>query len=411
MMHTAIISKALVLVLLAVGAHCMDCDICPGKWVDRHATGTLPGRVESGTMVALGEKVYLFGGMITNLTIPDVNTFSNKLFVFNTDTNVWQLLGPTAGSTAAWPSARAFHAAAMLPSGKMLIFGGGQFAADFSFSSPNNELWSYDVHSNVWTLLSPVNAGPVARYEPTYILVNERHLHIIEGVDAFFTSLPDTWRYDSVRNSWTLLTSGVGASCTGSTLCLNPPRGLSMPFYDFNRIAIGLYGGDGVNFSNTADPLYSTNDVWRYDIRSGNWIELTANASIQPKHHASAHAQLLGMDDDVEGCLYNNYMLINGGDAPGGLPCCGGGTETHATLADTWVYNIRKNTFTQVFPTTVATPSERVMGAAFGANTILRVGGWQIFQDPVSGLISQIWDTKTWTYELNFSDDDGHCPP
>jgi N-acetylneuraminic acid mutarotase len=106
------------------------------SWEVIEATGDIPTPRLAHTTVAIGNKLYVFGGRDANHNDLD------ELFEFNTITKSWRKI--VADKT---PLARSYHAATVLGT-KMYIFAG------CGNKSRYNDLYSYDVETNSWTQCS-----------------------------------------------------------------------------------------------------------------------------------------------------------------------------------------------------------------------------------------------------------------
>ena len=103
-----------------------------GGWTVHSATGAGPSQRSAPAVSALGENVFLFGGVFDSLTAPEHVPY-NDLYRFDTKSNRWTLLQPQGAA----PAPRAFAAsAAHEGSRRIFVFGGGvntdPFYSDFS---------------------------------------------------------------------------------------------------------------------------------------------------------------------------------------------------------------------------------------------------------------------------------------
>ena len=166
-------------------------------WTQVATTGTRPSARHWHAMAATPSGVLLFGGD-DGSSYP--LRFLNDTWLFNTVTNTWGLLD--TGSSA--PPRRQFHAMAALPSGDVLLFGG----MDGSFSSLN-DTWFFNTATNTWGLLDTGSASPSARVFHTMAATPSGDVLLFGGYDS--TPRNDTWRFNTATNTWGLLTSSHSA--------------------------------------------------------------------------------------------------------------------------------------------------------------------------------------------------------
>lgn len=143
----------------------------PPQWRDFH------------TAVALGSKMYVFGGRSDQMGQyhSTRDTYCQQLKVLDVTTKKWTLLPPSGERT---PSGRRSHSACKLfflyfknlvsgtYNGKMYMFGG----FNGTMSTHYDELWCYDPDLNKWTKMNPIALAtpPCARRRQCTVVVGHR---------------------------------------------------------------------------------------------------------------------------------------------------------------------------------------------------------------------------------------------
>jgi len=189
-------------------------------WTNISATGTggvLPGprAFHSFEHWPGTSKIVLFGGLIYNVFVTEFMAYGDMWF-FHTDTNFWESISFTGG-----PGARlGIHAPII--NDKMFMFGGFN-----AFFQPQNDMWEFDLHTKVWTLLlaggtaSTIPGGrfiyncqlDAARQRIYYFGGNLRD----GGAGVPTVQYNDTWYYDIQGNAWVEVLSATQTDAIGRT--------------------------------------------------------------------------------------------------------------------------------------------------------------------------------------------------
>ena len=213
---------------------------------------------------------------------------------------------PTATTIAGSYGAQGVAAASNLPtirnfgmvswtdgSGNLWLFGGN--GNDSTGANGDlNDLWKYDTSSGQWTWVGGsklINAAdtasaPGARDSGVGWIDSSGNLWLFggRGYDASgtFGYLNDLWEYSIAGNTWTL----KGGSTVSGIIAANQPGVYGTPnvanaanipgsraFSTAQNIngVVWLFGGFGSDVNNSQDNL---NDVWQYDISSGEWTSI-----------------------------------------------------------------------------------------------------------------------------------------
>jgi len=182
--------------------HCFDASTM--SWQTLCARGTSPKPRHGHSLIVLGGKVVIFGGM-------SGHTFYNDLAFYDLDTHEWTAQKSTKSG---WPSSRAGHGAVVIDDQKMVVFGGmsGQGALD--------DLWVLDSRDWKWRELKSEGPPPASRLDFAMTVVHfdstnqSKRSCRSEGVmtnDATEGALTDLRRADS-SHSTSAISPGVQES-------------------------------------------------------------------------------------------------------------------------------------------------------------------------------------------------------
>lgn len=159
--------------------------------------GTGQGARSSHAIAIVGHKVYAFGGEFA----PRV-PIDNKLHVFDLETLTWSV----ADASGNIPPPRV--GVTMAAVGDTIYVFGGRDAEHNEL----NELYSFDIKSNNWALISSGDVGPPHRsYHSTS--ADDRHVYVFGGCGVA-GRLNDLWAFDVVDNKWVEFPS-PGETCKG----------------------------------------------------------------------------------------------------------------------------------------------------------------------------------------------------
>ncbi len=259
------------------------------------AVANTPGSRRGTYSWKQGSKLYLFGGLGYNTTYG----FNNDLWEYDITTNVWRWLsgGNTVGQNGVYgtqqiaaaantPGAR-YSGMAWATAGKLYLKGGIGFDAESQGSL--TDLWEFDVVSGQWRWMSGSKHAtkasvfgvqgvactentPGARYGSATWQVNGK-MYLFGGSDNT-GKYNDLWELDQATGKWRWLkgskkTDDAGALGTqGIAAPGNVPsaRSQSVSWSMGNKLY--LFSGDN-----------ALNDLWEYDLASGNWRWLKGSSS------------------------------------------------------------------------------------------------------------------------------------
>ena len=338
-----------------------------GGWTVHSATGTGPSQRSAPAVSALGENVFLFGGVFDSLTAPEHVPY-NDLYRFDTKSNRWTLLQPQGAA----PAPRAFAAsAAHEGSRRIFVFGGGvntdPFYSDFSVY---DDLWAYDTRANRWSQIQPVNAGPSGRSRPAVWMVGNR-LYVFGGINGFFSTLNDLWVFNVQSRQWTEL---IPDGAVGSP----PPRHEAAYGTGAQGGRLILYGGETLGqfgFETLAD-------TWEYNIGRNRWENVTPapEFNVDPPRNLVAAGVLKG------------DLYIHGGDLPGGDPCCGSPFPQNVTN-EFWRFDGKRGIWEEISASAGAAPALKRHRAVEVGKDLFLFSGFD-FTDPEG----QAWNLSVYSF-------------
>lgn len=250
-----------------------------GTWLTVSTSGPTPSGRSAPAVAAQGRWVYAFGGSHDDVVTGAV-TLHGDFYRLDTVRRRWH----TIPLTGAHPGARAFAPMVNDPdAGRLLMYGGATFGDFFSDFVALDDFWSFDPSSNTWTQLI-TSDGPGGRSGAT-LWLDDGKLYLFGGIDSFFQTHNDLWTYDIASEQWQpLLPDGESSS--------PPARHEALSGAELRVGKVTLYGGETV----TEDFSFVTlDDTWQYDVALGTWQDITPAAAhnISPPRNLGA-AALLG---------------------------------------------------------------------------------------------------------------------
>lgn len=366
--------KTIVGISVLAGALSWAAPANASKWIQKNPSGTAPSERSAPATAALGNKVYLFGGVMDDFAT-GVDTFYDDMYRYNSNTNRWRAVTPSGAS----PHARAFAASADHQGlDRMYVFGGAHYGPFFSDFIAFDDLWSYSPDSNTWTQVVADNAGPAGRAGAAmWIDEGNDSIYIFGGVDAFFGVHNDLWVYDICANLWTNL---IADGDTGSP----PARHVSMHTIHPKNHRATIYGGESID--QATFEFTTLADAWQYNLNTNSWANVTpATNNLDPARNYAAFG------------LINNALVLQGGDVPGGEDGCGSPFPQNVT-EEIWKFNLSQHTWTQVSPNGDALVRLKRTASAVIGDVMYVFSGWD-FQCPGGVGPGQVWNTNVWAYK------------
>lgn len=221
----------------------------------------------------------------------------------------WTALNNTNG-----PGARA-GSAIQVVGDTLYLFGG--LASDFA---THNDLWTYNLLTQQWTLLTPSGTLPDARYLHALVYNPDQNVFVLLGGDTIPSNkkrLDDVWTYSPDTNTWTFITRGVQTSINGVAASIG-----DICMFGFGEIR---GGGDGwacvdsvTKFdSNPTDRTWITKlqpedhpafDLVTFEKGPGN-MKMMNYLTFEDKLYFSFGFNWFCVDDGKGSFQYNSYVI------------------------------------------------------------------------------------------------------
>lgn len=314
--------------------------------------------------------------------------FDNNLWKYDPSTNMWTWMkGPGVGSDSGFygiqgvpaisnnPPCRGFGPASWVDTtGNLWLYGG------FNYLGQNNnlnDLWKYDISTNMWTWVSGSNIPnqssvhgtqgipsilntPGARTEAGCTWTdNFNNLWMFGGMDAsgVYNYYNDLWRYNIATNEWTWMKGADTAFAPGIYGTLGQSNPLNTPsarwcysnWKDVNG-NLWLFGGRQASTCVVGGVL---NDLWRYNIATDEWTWI--NGANYPCNPGSAGTQCISDSSNCPKGRFENRS--NWVDNNGNFWMFGGGTSDSIVMPglsnELWMYDVADNKWTWVSGDTI----------------------------------------------------------
>lgn len=336
------------------------------------ASTNTPGNRENAiTWTDDNGNFWLFGGYNSTYI------FMGDLWKYDPSTNEWAWMKGPAGSggngvygtlgvsaPANRPGGRAWSAGWKDTNGDLWLYGGYGYSAT-STNVDMGDLWKYTLSTNQWTWMGGSNAWsacvpgtqgvPAPTNSPgSRIFFNTAtdasgNFWLFGGngyVSSGGQTLNDLWKYDVSTNNWTWMKG----STTGSVVGTYGTMGVPAPSNDPGSRVKSSLVSDKVNNS-----LYlfhglapgssnGTNDMWRYDIGTGNWTWLKGSSGAATP--ASYGTMGISSSSNMPPMRYtwgsSSYFIDNNEN----IWTFGGIQGTTGFFNDLWRYSILKNEWT-----------------------------------------------------------------
>ena len=210
-------------------------------------TITNPGLIAHHSMAYSSnhEKIVYFGGLT------EAGDVVNETWIFDCDTNEWSNVFPILAPPARSDASLYFDTVNQ----KFVLFGGYRSNSDYY----SNDLWTYDINTNTWTILNPLESPPESYghrmvYDPIY------RRGILFGGRAVGGVQNDLWVYYYQNNSWIRIDQEVKPIT----------RYWHTMTYDSTDQQVIILGGRESEYVST-DIL---NDTWSFVPSQNTWMEL-----------------------------------------------------------------------------------------------------------------------------------------
>lgn len=199
------------------------------------------------------------------------------------------------------PAGRSFAQSWIDSSGKLWLFGGNPS------TSAMNDLWKFDPSTSQWTWMKGSTGSgafgtygtlgvpgaantPGGRYGGATWVDSQDRLWLFGGyglaASGSISHLNDLWRYDPAVNMWTWLGGSSNTLANGTYGTQGIPSTANTPGSRYNSSAwldqasgsLWLFGGWGLPASGST--IGHLNDLWKYDLSTGQWTWMTGSSSI-----------------------------------------------------------------------------------------------------------------------------------
>lgn len=320
---------------------------------------------------------YLFGGYGFGKSGPYPGAL-NDLWKYNIDSALWTWIGGDSTvdvlENAGHPAGRHSASAWKDKQGNFWLYGGMDIEDPNTFSAIGfSDLWKYNPAANTWTRIKDngfnfypnygnIGVGGITnspgsrcgaaawtdtlgvlwlfggmRYSGEYTPAGRHNNQPTNIQDALFLNCGDLWKYDTGTSLWTWvkgdsiaeqLGNAVGEMGTESVFNRPGARKGSATWLDKTSNQLWLFGGAGFD------------DLWRYNIATGNWSWMKGNSTIwhpasygtageaSPENNPGGRNEPVAWTDNI-----GNFWLF-------------GGETQNDILNDLWKYNLQSNEWT-----------------------------------------------------------------
>jgi hypothetical protein len=301
--------------------------------------GQTPEARRNGSAVydSRARRIIIFGGS-------GVSGLLNDTWAFDLAADSWTKLD-TSGAA---PDRRLGHNAVYDPVGNQMVVWAGQQGANFF-----NDTWTLNLATLEWRNVSP-SSRPVARYGSASVFDPvERQLVQFAGFTEEGRRFQDTQGFDLDTNQW-----------KDHTPQRNSPqvRCLLTAAYDRANRRMIIYGGQRSGW---------LDDLWAFDLRAGEWTELTPASRPAGRFFAESFV-------DADG-----RFIVFGGSTPSG------------NVNETWAYNFDSRRWDKIEIAEPPSPRNGMMGAY-----IPEENRFIVFGGTGANLLNDLWELKGPTSEV-----------
>ena len=315
--------------------------------------------------------------------------------------------------------------------GNLWMYGGG------AYNASGNELWKYDISTNIWTWIkgskhyTPAVYGirgvpsqyntPGDRDELVCSWTDNNNNLWLFGGDANADARGDLWRYEIEKGEWTWMKGSTTPNAQGVYGIRGVEDSLNEPgarwcysHWKDNNGNFWLFGGQCHNNTN------KLNDLWKYNVSTNNWVWIKGpnNGYHDPGVEGNVCQEDTSFNPysrtESRSCWKDNngnFWLFGGG----ALKYSNGNT-TSMMLNDIWMYNVASNEWSKIWADStyylvpnfgtkgVAAPCNKPsdrMGAVswydHNTNSMYLFGGYQYYP----GILN--YRSDLWKYEIESS--------
>lgn len=289
--------------------------ILAASWEPRNPAGDALREVENPTVVGLplSDRMYFFGGLKSDFAT-QTNFASNDLFRYDIGSNLVVKLHPV-GSL---PPPRIFHGSWAVTRKTFMIAGGGSYDFFFGNLSFFDDFWKYNTDTNAWTRIYPSGDPFPAVVSFVVQKTDLDTVYLFGGVDSTFQATGGLFKYDILQNRLTqLFPSGP----------VPPNRYHAYSFASWKGFVI---------FGGVDTQARYIDDMWEYDTDDNEWTKITVQGPPPPNR---THG--------VTGKKLNKVILAMGDKFTGGR-ICGGAIFPQSPANDTWSFDTLTRRWTEL---------------------------------------------------------------
>lgn len=219
-------------------------------WEQLETTGAKPGFLSHHRSVLIGEEMYIFGGMKSDIEN------NCDLFSLNMKTLQWKVIQPEGDEK---PEGRDDHSICASEN-SIYVFGG------FVKGKRMNDLYEYNIETNTWKILSKFTdiddfsseelkyQFPVPRCGQDMVYYQNK-IYMFGGRNDFNDKLSDTWEFDISAKTWNKIE------------CEKMPIGRSSHACIVYESKIILFGG-------IVDITKEINEIDQFDLEAKKWMSI-----------------------------------------------------------------------------------------------------------------------------------------
>lgn len=251
-------------------------------WRLEKTTGDIPSARGAGKLVAVGNKLVMFGGFRECF---DKNkcehTYFDDVYILDITTNKWEKKQPVSRG-GALPGKRSFlGGTAYKTKNTALFFGGVEYNAKVTSYTVYGDLWEYNPVANTMVQRSYANEGPSARLGAE-IVVKGDTLYLLGGYDRNKKAHNELWSYDLLTNTWKQLKQD------------DDPKSPSKRYIFRFQLSpseedIYIFGG---NYREQV--TIQRNDIWKYNVATNTFIEVVSEAKTNMSGRTHGACAVLG---------------------------------------------------------------------------------------------------------------------
>jgi N-acetylneuraminic acid mutarotase len=238
--------------------------------------------------------------------------------------------------------------------------------------------WGYDPVANTWGALNPKGKLTPPRLGASMAYNSNTGKVFFFGGTDMATWYNELWSYDPVLNTWTRLGPPEEEEDDDTTTSLAPDSTVPVGRSDAG-LAFDPRSGKLILFGGMDADYACVDDTWSYDPVTNKWTRLTPEGESPAAR--SAHAM-----------AYDQHS--------GKVILFGGIDSQFTCYNDTWAYDVKANTWTNLAPAGDSPPARgrTSMVYASGVDMLILFGGAVIQQDAAGGFGGQVYFNDTWAF-------------